>query len=369
MPAACVDAKKRPLASERPKSREETPKEGCDAEKDNVTDLICCASACISIGQSLNLLLLVAAVAWTAQLLIALCFKCTGDAVLAFKYFEEKTQSFRAHRGKAVAIPQRITASGLMLFAHELADLTDKTVMPYFRKSISVANKADAGAFDPVTAADRAAEKIVRKAIQARFPDHGIIGEEFGNREGDRYRWVIDPIDGTRAFITGAPMWGSLIGLTCDGTPTLGLMSQPFTRERYWGDTKRSRWRGADGRQKVLKVRPSPSLSGAMLMTTHPDLFEGKERAAFAAVKDAVRMTRFGGDCYSYCLLAAGFVDLVIEAGLKPYDIVPLIPIIEGAGGIVTTWDGKPATAGGRIIAAGDARVHRQAMALLQGAL
>jgi myo-inositol-1(or 4)-monophosphatase len=238
--------------------------------------------------------------------------------------------------------------------------------MPHFRRKIAVENKDARGGFDPVTAADRAAERVVRKAIRARFPDHGITGEEYGSVEGSDYRWVIDPIDGTRAFIIGAPMWGTLIGLLADGTPTIGLMSQPFTRERYWSDGKSSRWSGPDGKAKAIRTRPCTRLSSAILTTTHPDLFAGEDAKAFAAVRKIARMTRFGGDCYGYCLLAAGHVDLVIEAGLKPYDIVALIPIIENAGGIVTTWDGRPATDGGRIIAAGDARVHREAMELLQ---
>ena len=232
---------------------------------------------------------------------------------------------------------------------------------------MSVQNKDKAGGFDPVTAADRAAERILRKEIRARYPDHGIEGEEFGSAAGrGRYRWVLDPIDGTRAFIIGAPVWGTLIGLQIDHRPLLGLMSQPFTRERFWSDGKIARWRHGEGREKRLSTRACTRLDQAVLTSTHPDLFaEGFERAAFARLNGNVRMTRFGGDCYGYCLLAAGHVDLVVEAGLKPYDIVALIPIIEAAGGIVTTWDGRPATAGGRILAAGDARLHAQAMECL----
>ena len=266
-----------------------------------------------------------------------------------------------------LARPRPPSISTLVAFAHELADLTDKAVMPHFRKQIAVSNKADAG-FDPVTAADRAAERVARKAIRARFPDHAITGEEYGTEGGSDYRWVIDPIDGTRAFIIGAPLWGTLIGLQISGAPAVGLMSQPFTRERFWSDGKSSRWSGPDGKARIIRTRACASLGDAILTTTHPDLFTGKDARAFAAVRGAVRMTRYGGDCYGYCLLAAGHVDLVIEAGLKPYDIVALIPVIEAAGGIVTTWEGAPATEGGRIIAAGDRRMHREAMALLQGA-
>ncbi len=220
-----------------------------------------------------------------------------------------------------------------------------------------------------MTPADRAAERAIRKAIKARFPQHGIIGEEYADVAGEgRYRWLIDPIDGTRAFIMGSPLWGTLIGLLDGPTPVLGLMNQPFTGERFWSEGRTSRLRGPDGKVRRLKTRACARLADATLTSTHPDLFSAAEAARFRAVKGRARMTRFGGDCYGYCLLAAGFVDLILEAGLKPYDIVPLIPIIEGAGGIVTTWDGGPAAQGGRIIAAGDARVHAEALALLGGA-
>jgi len=253
-------------------------------------------------------------------------------------------------------------------FAHALADRSGGVIRPYFRKTLAVANKGGRAAFDPVTAADRAAERIIRKAILARYPDHGIVGEEYGNVAGEgRYHWVIDPIDGTRAFIMGSPLWGTLIGLI-DGTrPALGLMDQPFTTERFWSDGRRARWRRPDGSQQRLRTRPCARLADAILSSTHPDLFaSGEEAVRFSALKSRVLMTRYGGDCYGYCLLAAGCVDLIVEAGLKPYDVVALIPIVEAAGGLITTWDGAPATAGGRIVAAGDKRVHQEAMAILR---
>jgi myo-inositol-1(or 4)-monophosphatase len=241
--------------------------------------------------------------------------------------------------------------------------------LPYFRKSLLVTNKATGSGFDPVTPADRAAERAVRKAIKARFPRHGIAGEEYPPVAGaGRYRWLIDPIDGTRAFMMGSPLWGTLIGLLDGPKPLLGLMNQPFTGERFWSDGRVSRLRGRDGRTRRLRTRGCARLADATLTSTHPDLFSPAEAARFKAVKARARMTRFGGDCYGYCLLAAGFVDLILEAGLKPYDIVPLIAIIESAGGHVTTWDGGSPTEGGRIIAAGDARVHKEALALLKGA-
>jgi histidinol-phosphatase len=258
------------------------------------------------------------------------------------------------------------TLQDLVAFAHVLADASGQAIRPYFRSQLAVANKAAGGAFDPVTAADEAAERVIAAAVAERWPDHGFVGEEHGEtRPNARYRWVVDPIDGTRAFIMGAPMWGTLIGLLDEGAPVLGLMDQPFTRERYWSDAAAAYMRTPDGEQAIT-ARPCPQIADAILSTTHPDLFAaGEEVDDFGRLKAQVRMTRYGGDCYSYCLLAAGFIDLVVEAGLKPYDIVALIPIIERAGGRVTTWDGKPATAGGRIVASGDVRLHEAAMAVL----
>lgn len=254
-------------------------------------------------------------------------------------------------------------------FAHVLADIAGRAVLPYFRRPLAVENKSAHAGFDPVTAADRAAERAIREAVQARFPEHGVVGEEYGTIAGKGpYRWLIDPIDGTRAFITGSPLWGTLIGLLEGPRPVLGLMSQPFTGERFWSDGRHARWRGPGARARRLATRPCGRLDEAILTTTHPDLFSpGPEREAFEALKARARMTRFGGDCYGYCLLAAGFVDLVVEAGLKPHDVAALIPIIEGAGGRVSTWDGKSAVDGGRVVAAGDPRVHEQALAVLAG--
>jgi histidinol-phosphatase len=252
-------------------------------------------------------------------------------------------------------------------FAHELADLSGAAILPHFRKKIAVGNKASLG-FDPVTIADRAAERRIRKAIAARFPQHGVIGEEFAPvASKGRYNWVVDPIDGTRAFITGMPVWGTLIGLLDGDAPVLGVMDQPYTRERFWGAAGKANGRAQDGAIRRLKTRPCARLADAVLTSTHPDLFSrAGEQGAFAQIKSEARMTRFGGDCYAYCLLAAGFIDLIVEAGLKPFDVVALVPIIEGAGGCITTWQGKPAGSGGRIVAAGDARVHKQAMGILR---
>jgi len=253
-------------------------------------------------------------------------------------------------------------------FAHALADLSGAAILPHFRKALAVTSKGGRAAFDPVTVADRAAERAIRKAIHTCFPDHGIVGEEYGQVAGaGRYRWVIDPIDGTRAFIMGSPLWGTLIGLIEGSQPILGLMDQPFTGERFWSDGQRAYWRGRKGKSQRIRTRPCARLADAVLTSTHPDLFALREEAArFDTLKSGALMTRFGGDCYGYCLLAAGCIDLIVEAGLKSYDVVALIPLIEAAGGCITTWDGGPATEGGRIIAAGDKRVHQEAMAILR---
>jgi myo-inositol-1(or 4)-monophosphatase len=255
----------------------------------------------------------------------------------------------------------------LLDFAHELADLTGRVIRPYFRKPIPVTNKARKGDFDPVTDADQAAERAITRAISRRWPEHGLVGEEYGRaRDGTGLTWVVDPIDGTRAFIMGSPLWGTLIGLRDGEAPVLGVMDQPFTRERFWSGEKSSHMRAGDGRARRLETRACPRLGDAIVSTTHPDLFEpGMETQAFARLKAKARMTRYGGDCYGYCLLAAGFVDFVVETGLKPHDVVALVPIIERAGGRITTWEGEPALAGGRILASGDPRLHEEALAVL----
>jgi myo-inositol-1(or 4)-monophosphatase len=260
-----------------------------------------------------------------------------------------------------------MTAIDFGAFVDQLANVSGETIRPFFRTALGVENKSRSGDFDPVTAADRAAEAAMRALIKKTFPEHGILGEEFGAERADaEYVWVLDPIDGTKSFICGLPAWGTLIALTRRGEPIYGMMHQPFTREHFVGDGKAASYRGPAG-DRTLRTRPCAALSEAVLMTTSPLLMQDADRQCFARVEQAVRLSRYGGDCYAYCVLAAGHIDLVIETELKPYDVLPLIPIIEGAGGIVTTWDNGAPYAGGRIIAAGDRRVHAQAMALLKG--
>lgn len=260
-----------------------------------------------------------------------------------------------------------MTVIDFSAFIGRLATASGETILPFFRTSLCVDNKSVKADFDPVTEADRAAEAVMRRLIKAYFPQHGIVGEEFGNeREDAEYVWVLDPIDGTKSFIGGFPIWGTLIGLLHQGSPVYGMMHQPFIGERFSGDNGSATYKGPSGERR-LSVRRCASISEATSYTTSPLLMNEADRAVFGRIEKAARLSRYGGDCYSYCMLAAGHLDLVVETELKPYDIAALIPIVTGAGGIVTTWDGRPAQSGGRIIAAGDRRVHEEAMKLLNG--
>jgi myo-inositol-1(or 4)-monophosphatase len=259
-----------------------------------------------------------------------------------------------------------MTAIDFTLFVDQLANIAGETIRPFFRTALGVENKSTGGGFDPVTAADRAAEAAMRALIKSTFPAHGIVGEEFGVERADaEYVWVLDPIDGTKSFICGMPAWGTLIALTRRGEPIYGMMHQPFTREHFTGDGRAASYRGPAG-DRALRTRRCAALADAILQTTSPLLMNEADRACFRRVEEAARLSRYGGDCYAYCMLAAGHVDLVIETELKPYDVLPLIPIIEGAGGIITTWDNGRPHDGGRIVAAGDKRIHALAMAMLQ---
>jgi len=258
-----------------------------------------------------------------------------------------------------------MSAVDFSAFVDELASLSGAAILPFFRSSLSAIDKSNGGAFDPVTEADRASEAVMRSRIKTTFPNHGIIGEEFGSEKPDaEFVWVLDPIDGTKAFISGLPLWGTLIGLTRNGHPAFGMMNQPYTKERFFGDGGAATLRTPSG-ERPLKTRACASLAEATLSCTSATMFSAKELQAFQKVEKAARLTRFGYDCYAFCMVAAGFIDLVIESNLKPYDIVALIPIIEGAGGIVTTWEGGSPVNGGAIIAAGDKRIHAAAMELL----
>lgn len=251
-------------------------------------------------------------------------------------------------------------------FMRRLAEAAAAETLPRFRASAAVDNK-QAGGFDPVTEADRAAERAIRALIAETYPEHGILGEEFGLERGESdHRWIIDPIDGTRAFISGLPLWGTLVGLTAHGRAVAGLMSQPFTGELFFANAEGAHYEGPGGDRR-LSVRPTVDLAAATLCTTTPALFDAGRRAAYDRVEAAVRLPRYGTDCYAYAMVAAGQVDLVVECDLQSYDIAALIPIVEGAGGIVTRWDGGRAEDGGDIVAAATPELHQQALALLAG--
>jgi myo-inositol-1(or 4)-monophosphatase len=257
-----------------------------------------------------------------------------------------------------------------LAFADTLADAARAAILPFFRAPHTIDDKGE-GRFDPVTDADKAAEEVMRALIAREFPDHGICGEEFGESAGESaYQWVLDPIDGTRAFIAGLPTWGVLIALNHEGRPIVGVMDQPYLDERYRGWTS-GEARGADavarGVARPLRTRACARLGDMILSSTDAFLFEGGEADAFARMRKAAKLTRYGYDCYAYAMVAAGHIDCVIESGLKPFDICALIPIITGAGGGVCSWRGDDASSGGRVLAYGDPRVRDQALDLLAG--
>ncbi len=251
-------------------------------------------------------------------------------------------------------------------FALRLVEDAGELALKYFRLPISVDDKPGKKGFDPVTAADREIEAFIRDAIIKKFPDHAVVGEEHRDREGaGRFKWVIDPIDGTKSFITGTPMWGVLLGLMEGANCRLGLMRQPYLGETYVGSGAGAFFLKGSTKQP-LSARDTGELARAILYCTHPSIFiSAADLESFQSVAERCRLMRYGGDCYAYCLLAHGFIDLVIEGGLQAYDIIPLIPIIEAAGGVVTDWRGEPPLNGGNVIAACNSRLHEQALTVL----
>ncbi|CUH07330.1 Histidinol-phosphatase [Jannaschia seosinensis] len=249
--------------------------------------------------------------------------------------------------------------------AHALADAARAATLAHFRTPLSIESKGTA--FDPVTRADREAEAAMRAILAERRPDDAILGEETGATTGTSgLTWVLDPIDGTRAFISGMPTWGVLIGLSDADGPRYGIVDQPFTGERFEGGPHGATW-SRGGVTRPIGVRETARLSDATLLTTFPEVGTREEGASFARVSAACRLTRYGLDCYGYALVAAGHVDLVIEAGLQPYDVAAPIALIQAAGGVVTDWTGAPAHEGGRIVAAATPALHQAALKLLNG--
>ncbi|MFK8020679.1 MAG: histidinol-phosphatase [Pseudomonadales bacterium] len=272
------------------------------------------------------------------------------------------------------------TADTLMRFAHDVVAQAGVLSLEFFRRSINVENKASEGLFDPVTEADRAVEQCIRAALRKKFPAHNIVGEEFGAEDnGSEYCWVIDPIDGTRSFISGVPLWGVLLGLRYRGEAIFGVMHQPYLGETFIAcssDTEQQAWftKGEYGLTHPLKVSNTQALSEAVLVCTHPEIFDNYPNTydQFLKVAAAARLMRYGGDCYCYAMLAMGQNDLVIETGLKEYDILALVPLVEAAGGVISNWQGealKNDKLAGEIhvVAAATKSLHREALAVLNG--
>ena len=251
--------------------------------------------------------------------------------------------------------------SELVSFAHELADASAKVVLRYFRQPIDIITKKD---LSPVTIADRETESAMRALVKARFPGHGIVGEEHGAEETHaEFVWVIDPIDGTKSFICGRPLFGTLIALCRNGKPVLGVIDHPALGER---------WIGANGHPtlfqgKAVKVRACADLAQATVFASSPEMFDPEDEPRYQRLRKACKMSVYGSDCYHYGLVASGFGDVAIEANMGIYDYLATVPVVEGAGGIVTDWQGKKLTtaSGDKVIACGDARAHSQALKLI----
>lgn len=261
--------------------------------------------------------------------------------------------------------PDSDELTALALQAGQFADEARQKSMRWFRSPLEVLTKLDDS---PVTIADREVEYVLRQCITSTHPEHGIWGEEHGRARMDAdYVWIVDPIDGTRSFISGSPLWGTLLALLRHGQPCIGLIDVPSTGERWVGQAGQpSQFNNAPCRTSACT-----ELSDAVLLSTTPDTFTQHEYKAFEAVSQAVRMRRFGGDCYCYGLLASGHVDLVVESELQPYDYMALIPIIEGAGGCISDWQGRPLTltSGSQVLASANAQLHAKALALIQTAM
>lgn len=256
--------------------------------------------------------------------------------------------------------------SQLLAFARTITEQAGPLALEHFRVPTRVEDKHTRNEYDPVTEADRGVERFLREQIASRYPTHGIIGEEEADSAGSsEFSWIIDPVDGTRAFISGMTAWGIMLGLRQHGRPVGGVIHQPYVGETFCGGNDVATLYRA-GKERRLDTRNCVDVSDAILYSTHPSLFsEPADFAAFMGVAERSRLMRYGGDCYAYCLLALGTIDLVIESGLQPYDVQPLIPIIEGAGGVITDRDGQPASNGGFIVAAATESLHAQALELL----
>ncbi len=256
----------------------------------------------------------------------------------------------------------------LVDFAVTTAQNTSEIALKYFRSDMQVDNKREKGKFDPVTLADTEIEASIRSSISEQFPDHGIVGEEEGVKEGQSdYRWYIDPIDGTRGFVAGSPMWGTLLGLMKGDDCVTGLMHQPFVGETFVGSELGAFLVRGDDRKKI-QCSTTDSISDSILCCTHLSMFHsGKALDKFIRLADGCRFSRFGTDCYAYAMLALGTVDLIVESNMKAFDIMPLIPLVEAAGGVVSNWTGGDVSLGGDVVAAANPELHAQALKHLAG--
>ncbi len=253
----------------------------------------------------------------------------------------------------------------LIATAAEMADAARLATLLHFRSDGLTADTKEADRFDPVTVADRLSEQRMREILARRRPDDAVLGEEFGAKAGiTGLTWVLDPIDGTRGYLSGTPTWGVLISVADATGPIYGIIDQPYIGERFEGGWGRAQVTGPMGK-KALRCRPVRPLAEAILFTTFPEVGTPDESAAFRRVAPKARLVRYGMDCYAYALIAAGQIDLVIEAGLQAYDVQAPIAVIEAAGGIVTNWQGGPVHMGGQVLAAANAEIHAEALAVL----
>ncbi len=257
-------------------------------------------------------------------------------------------------------------------FTERLSDAARQETLPLFRATLAVDNKRARDGFDPVTEADRNAEKAIRALIEETYPDHGILGEEWGTKDSQSdYTWVLDPIDGTRSFISGTPLWTTLIGLRYQTSPVLGVIDQCFIGERFAGistDHHKKAWYERAGVKTEMFTSQCRSLKDAIITCTTPEMFSAAEHTAYRNIEAKTKLARYSMDAYGYGLLAMGRLDLVIESDLQSYDVQPLIPVVEGAGGIITDWRGESAAQGGQVIAAATPELHAEALSLLKSA-
>lgn len=253
----------------------------------------------------------------------------------------------------------------LTRFALTLAEASAKAILPYFRRNTPVEVK-DGPMWDPVTEGDRAGERAIRELIESRYPDHGILGEEYGPRQGrSGFTWIVDPIDGTRSFVCGMPTWATLIGLSFEERPVLGVMDQPFVGDRFYGNPQGA-WLDHRGDTQPIRARTGVRLAQATAGTTTPERYRnGGHERAFAGLQRSVKLMCYGGDSYFYAVMAAGHLDIALDPDLQPYDIAALIPIIEGAGGVVGSWDGGTPAQGGNVITAGSRALLDEALAAM----